>query len=90
MKTLVAGWFSFEEGHATAGDLLARDVACRWLAEAGQQFDVALAAPFSGGVDWRQVDPHDYLQIVFVCGPFHRSKLELLSRLRSNGCCSTW
>jgi hypothetical protein len=24
MKTLVAGWFSFDRGHATAGDLLAR------------------------------------------------------------------
>ena len=24
-KFLVAGWFSFEQGHATAGDLLARD-----------------------------------------------------------------
>ena len=43
MKTLVAGWFSFVEGHATAGDLLARDVACRWLEEAGQRFDIALA-----------------------------------------------
>ena len=28
MKTLVAGWFSFELMGASAGDLMARDVAC--------------------------------------------------------------
>ena len=31
VRTLVAGWFSFEDMGATAGDLLARDVACSWL-----------------------------------------------------------
>ena len=35
MRALVAGWFSFEEMGATAGDLLARDVVCGWLDEAG-------------------------------------------------------
>lgn len=71
MKTLVVGWFSFEEMGATAGDLLARDVACEWLAEAGYLYNVALAPPFAGGVDWRTVDSRDYAQVVFVCGPFH-------------------
>jgi hypothetical protein len=28
VTVLVAGWFSFEQMGATAGDLLARDVAC--------------------------------------------------------------
>jgi hypothetical protein len=69
MRTLVAGWFSFEEMGATAGDLLARDVACEWLGEAGHDYDVALAPPFEGGVDWRVVDPDDYEHLVFVCGP---------------------
>ncbi|MEJ7618603.1 MAG: glycosyltransferase [Pyrinomonadaceae bacterium] len=69
-KTLVTGWFSFERMGATAGDLLARDVACEWLAGAGQSYDVALAAPFRGGVDWREVDPQSYSHVVFVCGPF--------------------
>lgn len=77
MKTLVAGWFSFQEGHATAGDLLTRDVACKWLQRAGHQYDIALAPPFQGGVDWRQVDPDDYSHVVFVCGPFRRSSLEI-------------
>ena len=70
MKTLVAGWFSFEGMGATAGDLLARDLACEWLREAGRSVEVAHAPPFGGGVDWRSVDPAGYQEVVFVCGPF--------------------
>jgi Polysaccharide pyruvyl transferase len=70
VKTLVAGWFSFEGMGATAGDLLARDLACEWLREAGRSVEVAHAPPFSGGVDWRSVDPAEYQEVLFVCGPF--------------------
>lgn len=70
MKVLVAGWFSFEEMGATAGDLLARDLVCEWLEEAGRAYDVAVAPPFTGGVDWQAVEPTDYSELVFVCGPF--------------------
>jgi hypothetical protein len=70
MKTLVVGWFSFEHMGATAGDLMARDLACEWLAEAGHDVEYAVVPPFSGGVDWRRVDPGDYSCVVFVCGPF--------------------
>jgi hypothetical protein len=70
-RTLVAGWFSFERMGATAGDLEARDVAVRWLNEAGRTCDVAQAAPIEGGVDWRTVDPGRYAELVFVCGPFY-------------------
>jgi hypothetical protein len=70
MKILVAGWFSFARMGATAGDLLARDLICQWLERAGHAYDVALAAPFSGGVDWRSTDPRCYSHVVFVCGPF--------------------
>lgn len=70
MRTLVAGWFSFEQMGATAGDLMTRDLACRWLEEAGRAYDVAVASPFAGGVDWRAIDPAAYDQVVFVCGPF--------------------
>jgi hypothetical protein len=70
MKTLVAGWFSFERMGATAGDLLARDLVCQWLGRAGHAYDVALTFPFPGGVDWRSVDPKSYSHVVFVCGPF--------------------
>ena len=70
MNALVAGWFSFEEMGATAGDLLARDLVVEWLAEAGHESDVANAAPFRGGVNWATVDPESYDLVVFVCGPF--------------------
>ena len=70
MKCLVAGWFSFEQMGATAGDLLAKDLVCDWLQKAGRSFDVAYAPPFSGGVSWREIDPSDYRDVVFVCGPF--------------------
>jgi hypothetical protein len=70
VTVLVAGWFSFEHMGATAGDLLVRDVACAWLDEAGRSYAVATAPPFTGGVDWRGVEPREYEQVVFVCGPF--------------------
>jgi hypothetical protein len=70
VRTLVTGWFSFEAMSATAGDLLARDVACSWLERAGHPYDLAHAAPFPGGVDWRTVDPERYTHVIFVCGPF--------------------
>jgi Polysaccharide pyruvyl transferase len=74
VKALVTGWFSFEQMGATAGDLLARDLACEWLKRAGYAYDVALAPPFPGGVNWRLVDPAAYSHVVFVCGPFGNGK----------------
>ena len=70
MKLLVAGWFSFEQMGATAGDLLVRDLACEWLDRAGCSYDVAYVPPFKGDVDWRTVEPSQYTHVVFVCGPF--------------------
>ncbi len=69
-KALVAGWFSFPTGHATAGDLLARDLACEWLSEAGYGHDVAGIPPFPGSVALQTADPAHYSVVVFVCGPF--------------------
>jgi hypothetical protein len=69
VRALVAGWFSFELMGASAGDLLACDVVCGWLDRGGVPYDVALAPPFAGGVDWKTVDPHSYTDLIFVCGP---------------------
>ena len=69
MRALVAGWFSFELMGASAGDLLACDVVCGWLDRGSVPYDVALAPPFAGGVDWKTVDPHSYTDLIFVCGP---------------------
>ena len=81
-RVLVAGYFSFPDAHATAGDLLVRDQVCRWLEEAGRPYDVAHAPPFVGGVDWRSVDPTRYSHVVFACGPFSPdlASWELLQR----------
>jgi len=70
MKILVVGWFSFENCHFTAGDVMSRDTACEWLEKAGYEYDVALVEQFAGSVNWRLVDPANYSQVVFVCGPF--------------------
>jgi Polysaccharide pyruvyl transferase len=80
-RALAAGLFSFPTQGATAGDLIACDVVCRWLMEAGLDYDVAFAPPFSGGRDWRQVDPRDYSHVVWICGP-RGSTTEAFSRLR--------
>lgn len=70
MKLLVTGWFSFEQMGASAGDLLARDLVCSWLEDAGHHYDVALAAPFTGGIDWCNSNKDDYNAVIFICGPF--------------------
>ena len=70
MRALLVGWFSFEGMGATAGDLLAADVARSWLTDAGVDVAVAWAPPFSAAVDWQQVNPEAVDAVVFVCGPF--------------------
>lgn len=69
MRVLVAGWFSFRHGEATAGDLLAMQVAVDWLEEAGIAHDVACSPVLGGGVDLETIDPSPYTDVVFVCGP---------------------
>ena len=76
MKALLVGWFSFENSDSTAGDFLVCDVVREWLEEAGWECDVALAAPFTGGVSLTEVAPAEYSHAVFVCGPFMRNRLE--------------
>jgi hypothetical protein len=82
-RVLVAGWFSFEHMGASAGDLLARDITCSWLARAGRQFDIAGAPPFPG-IDWRTADASLYSDVVFVCGPVGNGPpiTEFLQRFR--------
>jgi Polysaccharide pyruvyl transferase len=80
-RVLATGLFSFPTHGATAGDLIACDVVCKWLSDAGLKYDVALAPPFSGGCDWRNVDPRDYSHVVWICGPLGRST-EAFARLR--------
>ncbi|MEI6948730.1 polysaccharide pyruvyl transferase family protein [Paraflavisolibacter sp. H34] len=72
LKVLIAGWFSFENMGTTAGDLIARDLVCRWLQEAQIGYDVAMTPQFSfpGSLLWQEADPDRYTDVLFVCGPF--------------------
>lgn len=68
-RSLVAGWFSFPEMGATAGDLIARDLVASWLRGTGREVELAVAPPFVDGIDWRAADPVDFGELVLVCGP---------------------
>jgi hypothetical protein len=86
MKAVVAGWFSYESGHATGGDLLARDVLCDWLDELKIKYDIAVAPPFTDGLAMGELDPADYTHAFMVCGPFCRGALERHFLLRFSHC----
>jgi hypothetical protein len=70
MKALLAGWFSFEQMGASAGDLLCRDLVRNWLGRTGCDVVTATAPPFDDGVRWETIDPASIDVVVFVCGPF--------------------
>lgn len=77
-RALVTGWFSFEHGEATAGDLLAGEAVRRWLVEDAWDVDVATSGAFPDGVDWRRLSPDDYELLVFTCGPLKGWQIEEL------------
>jgi hypothetical protein len=87
MNVLLVGWFSWEQSDSTAGDFLVCDVVRHWLESAGHTCDVALAAPFHGGVELRRVDPQRYSHVVFVCGPFMQNHWEAEFLGRFAECC---
>jgi hypothetical protein len=69
-RAIVIGWFSFELMGATAGDVIAKDLARTWLEDAGYQVDVAVTEPEAEGeVATHDVVPERYGSLVFVCGP---------------------
>jgi hypothetical protein len=70
MRVLVAGWFSFEHMGATAGDLMARDVVCRWIAKRARMSISQLHPPLLEVFHGQPRDPGRYSHVVFVCGPF--------------------
>jgi hypothetical protein len=86
LRVLVAGWFSFQDMGATAGDRIACDLLCERLAQNNVPFDVALASSFPGGVDWRSASPTLYSHLIFVCGPLGNGwpVNEMLARFSSS------
>ena len=84
-RVLVVGWFSYELHGATAGDLISRDQVCEWLAQSGVEYAVAVAPPFTDGVPLDSLDPANFSDVVFVCGPFGNGEpvTGLIDRFRS-------
>lgn len=80
MRILVTGWFSFEDGEVTAGDLLARDSVTGWLRDAGIPHDTAVAGNFRQPceLDLRDARPSRYSHLLFVCGPAAGERVERL------------
>lgn len=70
INVLIAGWFSFDDMGATAGDLLCRDLVAKWLEDSHIPYEIANSDSFPGGVDWKSVEPSSVSHLIFVCGPF--------------------
>ena len=71
-RILLTGWFSFVDGEATAGDLLALHRVREVLERHGRPYDVAYSPRFRpGALSLEEARPEDYDRLVFVCGPLH-------------------
>ncbi|GAA3823843.1 polysaccharide pyruvyl transferase family protein [Sphaerisporangium flaviroseum] len=73
VTVLVAGWFSFLHGEATAGDVLSMEAVRACLASEGVRHDVAWSPVMrpSGGLLLDDAQPGRYTHLLFVCGPAH-------------------
>ncbi|MEU3253546.1 polysaccharide pyruvyl transferase family protein [Streptomyces sp. NPDC006997] len=80
-RILVAGWFSFLDGEATAGDVLALRRVEDVLRRARSEYDVVWSPGFrAGALHLDDVRAEDYTHLVFVCGPLHGPQVEELHR----------
>ncbi|MFG3154835.1 polysaccharide pyruvyl transferase family protein [Streptomyces sp. NPDC048219] len=80
-RVLVTGWFSFLDGEATAGDVLALRRVEEVLRAAGLAHDVVWSPGFrTDALHFADVDPADWSHLVFVCGPAHGPQVEELHR----------
>ncbi|MEU0005615.1 polysaccharide pyruvyl transferase family protein [Streptomyces sp. NPDC006314] len=78
-RLLLTGWFSFLDGEATAGDVLARQQVSAALARAGIRHDTAWSPGFRpGALSLDTVEPAEYDTLLFVCGPLHGPQVAAL------------
>ncbi|WP_307678154.1 polysaccharide pyruvyl transferase family protein [Streptomyces sp. V4I2] len=81
MRILLTGWFSFRDGEATAGDVLALRRVEDVLGQAEIPYDVVWSPGFRpGALHLAGVRPEEYSHLVFVCGPLHGPQVEDLHR----------
>ncbi|MEU1905853.1 polysaccharide pyruvyl transferase family protein [Streptomyces hygroscopicus] len=78
-KVLLTGWFSFLDGEATAGDVLALHRVRAVLDHAGIPYDVVWSPGYrAGGPHLSDVAEDSYSHLVFLCGPLHGPQVEEL------------
>ncbi|MEV5350959.1 polysaccharide pyruvyl transferase family protein [Streptomyces achromogenes] len=84
-KLLLTGWFSFRDGEATAGDVLAQRHMSAALTGAGIPHDTAWSPGFRpGALSLETADPDAYDTLLFVCGPVYGPQFAALhARFRS-------
>lgn len=86
MRVLVAGWPSFLDGEATAGDVLSMRRVSDALSQAGVPHDSAWSPVLRpGALSLEDATPRRYTHIVFVCGPAHGEQVRRLHE-RYAGC----
>ncbi|MFE1862505.1 polysaccharide pyruvyl transferase family protein [Streptomyces anandii] len=80
-RVLLTGWFSFPDGEATAGDVLALHRVEDVLRRSAIPYDVAWSPGFRpGALHLDDVDAGRYGRLVFLCGPLHGPQVEALHR----------
>lgn len=78
---LLTGWFSFPDGEATAGDVLALRRVEDVLRGTGIPYDIAWSPGFRPeALHLDRLRTADYTHLVFVCGPLHGPQVERLHR----------
>ncbi|MGR6968441.1 polysaccharide pyruvyl transferase family protein [Streptomyces cynarae] len=81
LRTLLTGWFSFVDGEATAGDVLALRRVEDVLRHQGIPYDVAWSPGFRpSALHLDDVRPASYSHLIFICGPLHGPGIEELHR----------
>ncbi|GAA4845408.1 polysaccharide pyruvyl transferase family protein [Saccharopolyspora rosea] len=79
MRVLIAGWPSFPDGEATAGDVASMHHVAESLWQHGISSDCAWSPNFRpDGAALDDLSPGDYTHLVFVCGPAHGRQVERL------------
>ncbi|MFI6007478.1 polysaccharide pyruvyl transferase family protein [Streptomyces sp. NPDC051243] len=80
-RILLTGWFSFQDGEVTAGDVLALRRVQDLLAGAGLAYDTVWSPGYlPEALHLEDVRPETYSHLLFVCGPLHGSQVARLHR----------
>ncbi|MEV0598006.1 polysaccharide pyruvyl transferase family protein [Streptomyces sp. NPDC050315] len=80
-RTLLTGWFSFDDGEVTVGDALAQRRVSQALTACGIAHDTAWSRGFAPEcMPLDAADPAAYGHVVFTCGPVHGEQLRRLHR----------